>query len=555
MGWGIFGSSAWGPSNAMQEAEGYPREAGNWNWEQYKDWLKYANDARDKGNYGLEYELEHNRNRAENGLGTPGDIRTTGSQIRPGTEAYITGQKARTASIKEGYENMTPWQEYMAEIERNTGLSRDVIDQANDQTEAEIRDTATRAFGREDTANAAIQGDISGRYGKMMDLARTDYDAMRGQGRDVYGKLKTQAEEAYDQAFEDVEYTKPTGEFAAARAARSFAPAMASTGGRLRRAGLDSSSPQAMNAYRGVEAARSRAMDDAQIEGREKYSSARINLGLDRQGTRERLGTGALNFDTDLNKEGSGIIRDLDREQGDLYRTNEVRHSTTGNAIDRDRSGRQTDQINTQEGRLQRWLDDRSENTLMRRGLEHEDWGTRSGLTDREGMDEREAMDEREREFNAGMNFTTTDAAARDAAAQGVGNYGRYHMNYSLPAANTAQGFDDRAANRYKTAYDIEAPNAGYLTKAILTAAGAIPVVGPIIAGAAKASGQMEPTPPISQQGGQPQQQQQQQQSPYSSAYSAQDWFKPMTQWRQNRNPNQVTIKQNSSGYMTSGGR
>jgi hypothetical protein len=181
------------------------------------------------------------------------------------------------------------------------------------------------------------------------------------------------------------------------------------------------------------------------------------------------------------------------------------------------------------------------------------------------------------------MNFTTADAAVRDKAAAGVGDYGRYHMNYSLPAAHTAQGFDDQAMERYKAAYDIEAPNAGYGLKAIAALAGpalaTIPGAGPILATAANGAGAFIPG---GQQGGQGGQQSSpysapgqnsypgtppfnpnapaystpgQQQNPYNSAYSSGDWFKPLTNWRQNRNPNQLTIKQNSSGYLTAGGK
>jgi hypothetical protein len=350
-------------------------------------------------------------------------------------------------------------------------------------TDREIMDTAQRATAREGAASGAITGDIIERYGALQDHTNRAYGQMRDTNRNTYAGLKASAEDTYDTAFKDVEMLKPGGEFAQARAARSFAPAVASTAGQLRRMGI--SGPQALSAMQRVEAARARAQDDAAAEGTEKYVGARTELGLSRQGARERLGTGELGNELTLAERQTGITTDLSREQGQEYRGEINRTTGVQHNIDRDRSDRSVLNADKNYTRTQDWIDAKDRAALLDRALQQQDWQTYSNLVREMSDADLQAIGLRRDQFGAGMGFTLADLQEKNAAAGTLGDYGWKGIGAGMDANRTALNNGDTAFRAYQTAYGYEAPQAGYGVKAL--AAAAAPALDMIAPGSGQA--------------------------------------------------------------------
>lgn len=459
--------SFWGPNDTMKEAAGYPREWANWMNQQAKDALFRQNQAGWNADRASEMGLDWDTKRRENGIGPIDTIRGYGSQLMPGVPEYLQGQKERLAQIRADWEGRPKAADTMATIYDNLNQKGAAIGRTYDANQSEINDTASRAMGREEAANRTIVGDIQDRYAKLEANANDDYGDMRGRNAATFGALKDSSEATYGDILKDVEMLKPSGEFAQARAARSFAPMMASTAGRLRRAGVGGDSLQGLSAMQRVEAARARAQDDAAVEGTGKYVDARTGALVNREGARERLGRGELEGEIGLHSEQSGIIRNLGREAGDLYRGETVRSTGALQGIDRDRSDRTVTNTNQDYDRTNRFWDEKSDAAVFDRGLNLEDWNTGANLTREAGAIDREGIDLNKQVSDAGMAYNMYDLARRDAGNEGIKGYGRDQYGNMYRSGQMAMGYGDQATQNYKTAYALNAPKAGYGLKAL----------------------------------------------------------------------------------------
>lgn len=499
--------SFWGPNDTMKESAGFPREYANWNYQQYKDWLANQNAYSDRGDYASGQAYDYWNNLMNTGMGSPQSIRATGQTIMPGVDEAVATQQARLQNIINQYQSLPKTADTMAVLNDAQNQLASLVSYTGDANTAEIGDTASRAFGRETAASTAINADLLDRYHQLgLDVER-DYGAMRGTNRSVYGELGTSAEKAYADAQAEVEKLRPGSEFKQAEAARSFAGEAAATAGRLRRAGLSSTSPQAMSAMQRVESSRARAMDDAAAEGTAEYVKSRNALTLGEQANRQGLRASELGNELTLAGQQSGLSRDLSLQQGEGLRGETARHLTSEQAIDRDRSTRQTAENTANYGRTTDYLNTVNQNALLERGMAREDWDTQSNLEREQTAADLNAINLRNMQFAAGMNYTGQNLNAQNTGAQGVTNYGNQQTQNAFNSARTALGFGDTAAQNYATAYGYNAPKAGYGAKMIASAAApalaAIPGVGPYLAmGAQAASGQYPGSGTYGQGGG-----------------------------------------------------
>lgn len=402
---------AFSTSDATNEARGFPREFGAWNFEQYQRFLDLMNRAQQQGDWASEWGLDYNLNRARDGYASPTDIRSRGGEImdidptlarRDQRYADILGLNAgRTPSGQTMGQIYDRYNDWAGDISRTEGMTQQEIDDlysrsagrnedANRDFSTSLSDTydplrsalssefgglrssnadLTRGLntgisgtvGELRGANRDVTGDLGGRItagysgirsenqrnaddllsnaldtyggleqdrertygdtraslastiGGLRDDAGQTYGDLERGGRDTYGRLRgdrertfgdiaTGTDEAYGRALADTESLRPQGDALAARTARSWAPAIADTQARLRRAGVGPNDLQYVSAMADVDARRAAAMDDAQAEGMGEYTDRTNALRLGQANARERQGLANLDRNVGLSE-------------------------------------------------------------------------------------------------------------------------------------------------------------------------------------------------------------------------------------------------------------
>jgi len=455
--------SFWGLDNAGKEAQGWPREYGAYQSQAYKDWLAQKNKNISAAESASTWNKDYNLRRAEQGVGDTTDIRDIGKRIMPGVDDYVTAKRGRIQDETDAFEKLPSADETMDKINRATSDKGEYIRQTRDANLTDIGDTYHRGMASEQEASDYVTKDLTDRY-----------DSLRANTRDAYGKLKASADESWGKQLANSELLKPGSQFQQAQTARSFAGQQAGATAALRRMGVDPNSPQAFAAMQRVATARSRAMDDAAAAGTDKYLAMNNEVLRGREGDRQKLGLGELDTDTALSV-----------DQGTGLRNNAVRHSGVNIGLDQTRGTAVRGQNNDTLDRTSDWLDEGARNALTNKMLHTQDWQTRAALADKMSDAELESIGLHRSEFDAGMDFRLKDLSERNAGADRVGQYGENQYSHAYSAANEANASGDRAMGAYKTAYEYEAPQAGYGLKMIAAAAAPavamIPGAGPIL--------------------------------------------------------------------------
>lgn len=462
-----------GMSSRGKEAQSTQSDYMKWANAQMKAALQRGNAAGDTGDYAMKQYYDWANARQQQGIGTPADAWATGGMIQPGVDPYIANRQATIQGIRDQWGSLPSWQTTAGALDTITGEQAGNITGTTGAIEGDISDTAGRAFGREAAATGDIRGDLATRYGALMADTSGVYGGLRGKSADVYGGLKGSAEDTYGQALGEMEQLKPGSMFAQARAARSFAPAMAASAGRLRRAGLDPGSPQAMAALQRVEAERSRAIDDAAAAGTLNYVQGRQGLLLGREAGRQNLALGELGNEQGLTTDEAGINRNLSLDQGGQLRGEIVRSTGAQQGIDAARSAQEQAALNDAYNRTAAWNTSRAQNEMAKRGMAQQDWGTASDLARERDAAEREGIDLKTGQFGQGLNFNLANLAERNAGGAAVGDYGKFQQGQSMGWNQAGQGWGNTAANQANTIYQQEAPNASWGLKMIGGAAAA----------------------------------------------------------------------------------
>lgn len=488
--------SFWGMSSAGKDAGSLMNQAPNWNWEQFKAWLEEANKAENTGNWSADQARNFNLNRMNGGIGTPDEIWSQSSVITPGVDAAIAARQGRLAGLQTSFERMPKAADTSARIGENLQGEAANIQGNYGDVEKLVNDATGRMFSREDAASNKISGNLGKTYGDLGDAVNKDYGAMRKKGSEVYGGLKSSAEGTYDTAFKDIEKLNPAGEFAAARAGRSFAPMVSSALGRLRRGGVNTNGPQAVSAMQGVEAARARAMDDASAEGTRDYVNTKTNLGLSRQGARERLGLGELSGDTELSREQGALARDYSESGNSQLRDEMRRNLGAQQGIDAANTDLQSANLNRSSDRTSRWYDQQNAAAQLDRSMANEDFNTQGNLVGALNDEDLTDLGLKQNEFDRSMNYRIQDQASKAAGAAGLSQDAAAQYQQSLGRAGLAQGFGNTAYNQANQNYQREAQNAGWgkkllagVASAAAPLASAIPVVGPVVSAGLSAVG------------------------------------------------------------------
>jgi hypothetical protein len=334
-------------------------------------------------------------------------------------------------------------------VAKQLGISRD---QARDIVE----DSYGRMAGREDTYSQDIINNILGSYGAAEENINRTYGRLRGESGRTFDDLMGRSGTAFDESMEELELLKPGSEAAAARSARAFAPEMARTMGRLRRAGVDPSSPQAANLLRQVGVARSRAIDDRLAEGTEKYIDRKTGLRLGKEDVHRGLGLGKLGSEVGLSRAQTGLTTDLGRERTGLV-TGEKRRALGGlQNID---AARAADLLGIGKDEYNRLRDLMGEKNLA--AVLEKRMGDQADLTGL-GLSAQQYQMGQQQE---GLNLDQKNRAA--ASLLGISDQQYRNM---FGAAQTARGFGQDALNAYLKTLGIESKDAGWGLKLLLNA-------------------------------------------------------------------------------------
>jgi hypothetical protein len=546
--WNPFGSAFWGPSDAQQDAEGYFPAQGHWNTEQYQNWLARSNQNQQNAEAWTPWAVNYFQNVGTHGFGTPDDVRNWGNWIMPGTQQVTDSRRNRLNQIGADFDaTFSGAQGRSDDIARGIGQNYDII-------QGDINGTFGRMGGRADTAHNNILGNIGQTYGgarqgvldtysglrgtagntysDMLDSTAGLYDGLQGRstgrfgelgGRagDVYGGMRSDSESTFgglrsgnEQAFNTAERTlqqlNPAGDASAARTARSFAPQIASTMGRLRAAGIDPNSPEAASLLGRVETARSRATDDAYADhardfvdrstaltlGREGINRSlglaglenRQGLGMREEEIQRGLGLGEMQNYQNLGRELGGIGRGLvtDRLMNDQGLAQNQLGMDTNLLLQggRDTRNELTRNLNMGQDLDLNWLNQTTGNrnnafnqswdwNNQRNNLDLQGWNTRAGLGREQNAEDFWGYNLNTiAPWQAGMDWMNNQNRVQSNAAGTVLNAGNAAANQAMGAANVARGFGNDAAQNFGQTIGIEAPNAGYGLKAIMSAIG-----------------------------------------------------------------------------------
>lgn len=170
---------AFSSSTAFNEANGFPREFGNWSFDQYQQALAQANNSRDLGNWATNWGLNYNLDRANNGYTSPTDLRNRGNEIMP-VDPTIQARGDRLNRISDLNAGRTPASQTMGNVyDRLNGQAED-IGRTGQMTQDELDALYSRTSGRNDTANRDFENNLTDTYGTAQRNVNSEFGALRG---------------------------------------------------------------------------------------------------------------------------------------------------------------------------------------------------------------------------------------------------------------------------------------------------------------------------------------------------------------------------------------
>lgn len=564
---------AFSPTDAYREAAGFPRQYGAWTWQQFQDALERMNRYGGEGDRLSGFLTQYMLNQLQNGYASPDQIRAMGEQIMPGLGEMLARRGSRLDDIQSGYNNRYGTGDAMSTIYDNLNGQAGDIGYTQGAVDQDIMDTFMRGSSADRDVSNNILGDIgrtaafsqngindtfgglrsaNAQLGQnLLNATNQAYGAMRGdsdqtfsgleselgaafsglgqQGRDTFGRLGQSAEDTYTQAIDEAERLRPGSDLWAARVGRNWAPVVAQTGERLRRAGAGPNSLQGISMMSDIAAQRARAMDDAVAQEQGQFADRMNSLRLGRQGSRERLGLGELSFNRDnvldeqsgrqrlrigglQNRQGltereQGIGREIanlgfNREADMAIGQNDRVLQSTRDAslraaaerarslmnqqgLDANRSLQAQRNLNDAYANTTNWRNAQNNAAMARRGMELDDWNTQSDLFRERNNEDLVGMNLRNQQYQMGQDWMGRDIGMRDAAAGNLANLMNTYYGQRGAQTNAAMGFGNQAQNAYGQTAAQEAGRGGWgwglIGGVAQGALSMIPGVGPML--------------------------------------------------------------------------
>ena len=185
---------------------------------------------------------------------------------------------------------------------QNTGLTNDIARATEDtygglrgqnrEVAGNLRGDWLNTFGdldrRRDSTYGSTRADLARTVSGLEGGAQQTADTIGNQSRDAYGRLRGSSSSTFGDSITDAKTLDATGDLRAAQRARSFAPAVAATAQRLRRAGVGPNDMQYIQSMSEIERDQARALDDEQARTKAENVD-RVNR-LRREGLQTDIG-------------------------------------------------------------------------------------------------------------------------------------------------------------------------------------------------------------------------------------------------------------------------
>jgi hypothetical protein len=477
-----------GMSGTGKDAQTQFNNMGNWNQQQFQDWLKKANEQGDKGNFQYNWVDEYWKLAAGNGFPNPGQVRGTGQAISPYVQPTIDQMNKRNQALWEYWTRTVPKAgETMDQINANTDIMGANLTHNFTDLQNEIDSGYAGMSGRADAAHQETVNNIRESFGAAKSDWERAFNQLGERNAQGYNDSMTRTGTAYDamgRNVEDyagkVETLRPGGEFAAAQTGRAFAPALAASAGRLRRAGVDPNSVQAGAVLGDVEARRAMAMDDNMVEGQARYVDAYGNV----TGARNNVLGGRLNTElglrtnldqtmTNLGREQAGGNRDMTLAEGSTFRDAVGNNLGIQNTLQGRRQDQSLNNLDTSFTRGQDLLGYRNQNAQLGRNMALGDLSTQFDLTRNSNNQDLTNIDLLNQQYGQGLTQEQLNQLQKNTAAGNIGNLMNTNYQQQQVAAQLAQKFGGDAAEIYRMIYGTEAANAGWGLKGLMGIGGA----------------------------------------------------------------------------------
>lgn len=453
--------SFWGMSAAGKDAQSKIGVGAGQGYDQYGNWAgNSANNYQWAQNMRPDI-LEAYQNLYRNGFASPDQIRQFGQQALPEVQDTINRDWGRYNDTRAAYGNVPGAEDvYGRRMENLDAAGQEIGNRWND-VQGDIGDTANRAFGRNEAANAAILQNVRDTAGHSREANDNEYGALRSRGGAMYDTLADTAGKWYggmrDRTARQLDYNNAT-------AARSFSPARAGELRRMRAAGVDPNSAEGSSRMASVDAARGRAFDDNFSNNTDRINALwgrqfdiGSELGQNKIRNDQALGTAQLNNELGITS-----------NEGAQTRGENVRSLNTGNAIDVNRSNAAIGNRNLAAGQTMDWYGQRANEESNRRGMGIEDANIQRGLNQEGSALDSQHLGWLNNQYNTGMGWAGADLNTRMAGLTGQNAMMNQQYGQGNTGAGIAQNWLFPSMNAYNSIYNNESQNAGWGAKGLM---------------------------------------------------------------------------------------
>lgn len=460
--------------------------------------------------------LAYIREMIANGVGSPEEILALAEQIMPGVSEAIGNRQDRTNRLRGQAQGIPVADQVRGDMSSVLDQQGGNITGTYDDITGNTRDTISRrmraaeGYGKDRVSNIRdvstgmnnLTDEIQGKMGGNLDATML---GLQGKAGEAFGGLIDSSDPAFNEMLKRVEAFKPGGEARASRVGRSFNPAYASVVNRLRRGGVELTSPEAIASLTRVDTARANAMDDSLAGDTERYVTAsnaisrdklvnKQDLVLQRLANSQGLSLDQLKTQLGLDKDYRNTKNDIAYQTGRDFRSELSAQEKTQQDLDLLKLKMDTDASNTAADRTTTLNNDRANLIKLGRDLGLQDFEIQQMLEDRANEDDLMGFKLKNEQFDRGMGYKGADLSRRDAGANALGDTSQRTLDSSLRWQGVGQDNAAAAQQGYNNVFQRESANAGWGKKLIGAIGGAaadyfLPGSGSIVRGATGSGG------------------------------------------------------------------
>ena len=459
--------SFWGLSDQGKQAQNNLSGIGN-QYQQMMDYLmKQAQSSNDAGGFFRDNASQYWRNLVENGGPSIGQNRGAGQDIMPLEDLTkrLWQRQQGIDSAWGGIPNVNLGEHLsniMNNINWNQGYVQDQIDKTHDS-----------AAGREGDTSAAVRDLINSSYGGARGTLKDAYGGARKDNASTYSDIISKIGNAYGDMRTNAERIRPAGQMQQAEVARSFAPNIAATLGRLRKSGIDPNSVAASNVLGNVETGRARAMDDRAAASTADYVRTLNGIRSGELGDTTGAMTRRLANETALGTQQAGQDANLQLGQGQASSQEMLRNLSALTGIDFSRMGNTVTNLNTTMGLQNQTLQDRMKADMITRDMGRQDAQDQTNLYNQQNNLDLGVLGLQNQQWGMGTAQNQYNQGQQNLGAQGLMQLMQQMFQNANAQGQQAQGYGSGAANIWNQKYQQEAANAGWGKKLLGGIAGA----------------------------------------------------------------------------------